>query len=63
MTPAATASGKLHGARRQAGGFLVEDIERRQTDVGDFLFAKDDLLIGRDVRRRRDVGYRSAGRR
>jgi hypothetical protein len=25
--------------------FLVEDIERRQTDVGDFLFTKKDFVL------------------
>src|SRR5262249_28099225 len=52
---------KLHGSRRQSGGFLVEDVECRQADVGDFLFAKNDLLIGADVGRRHGGG-RCTGR-
>ena len=51
-TAAATAtstnnnSGELHVA---AGVFLIEEIERGETDVGHFLFAKNEALIGRDV--------------
>jgi len=67
--PAATASaaptatsannnnGQLHFA---AGAFLVEEMERGETDVGHFLFAKNEALIGRDVVSSRDIsrGYR-----
>ena len=59
--PAATAStaaptnndsGELHAA---TGVFLVEEVERGETDVGHFLFAKYEALIGRDVVRLRDI--------
>ena len=65
-TAAATAtstnnnSGELHLA---ADVFLIEEIERGETDVGHFLFAKNEALIGRDVVRMRDMssGYRVRG--
>ena len=45
MTTAATA-GDLDAA---AQVFPVEQIERGETDVGHFLFAENQALIGRDV--------------
>jgi hypothetical protein len=46
-----------------ASAFRIEQIERGETDVGHFLFAKNEALIGRDVARLRDVssGYRVRG--
>ena len=43
--------------------FLIEEIERGETDVGHFLFAKNEALIGRDVVRLREIssGYRVRG--
>ena len=65
-TAAATAtstnnnSGELHLA---ADVFLIEEIERGETDVGHFLFAKNEALIGRDVVGLREIrrGYRVRG--
>jgi Uncharacterized alpha/beta hydrolase domain (DUF2235) len=59
-TPANNNDGKLHVA---AGGFLIEEMERGETDVGHFLFAKNEALIGRDAVRLRDItiGYRGCG--
>src|SRR5437868_6957564 len=37
---------------------LVEEIERRQTDVGDFLFTESDRMSRYKVRRRREVRRR-----
>jgi hypothetical protein len=53
-TSAATASsGFLYAA---ANVFPIEDIERGETDVGHFLFAKNEALIGRGIVRLRDTG-------
>jgi hypothetical protein len=50
----ATASaGHLHAA---ANVFLIENIERGERDVGHFLFAKNEALIGRGVVKLRDAG-------
>jgi len=49
-TPAA--SGKLFAEPGRSGVLLVEDIERPQADVGDFLFIEGDLLTKRKVLRR-----------
>jgi hypothetical protein len=40
--------------------FLIEEMERGEADVGHFLFAKNEALIGRDVVRLREIsrGYR-----
>ena len=63
VTTAATAAsaGQLHAAR--ANVFLVEEIERGETDVGHFLFAKNEALIGRGIAGLRDVdrGRRGSG--
>jgi hypothetical protein len=49
---------------REAGGaaFPVEEVECCKTDVGHFLFAKNETLIGRGVLRLRNVGGRNSGR-
>jgi hypothetical protein len=48
---------------REAGGavFLVEEMERRKTDVGHFLFAKNEALIGYGAQRLRNIGSRNGG--
>src|SRR5204863_455377 len=43
-TSANNNSGELHVA---ASVFLIEEIERGETDVGHFLFAKNKALVGR----------------
>ena len=48
MTAAAAAS-QLYAAARFRGVLLVEDIERRQADVGDFLSTEGDLVTRRNV--------------
>jgi hypothetical protein len=52
--------GELHVA---VSDFLIEKMERGETDVGHFLFAKNEALIGRDVLRLREIssGYRVRG--
>ena len=60
-TPANNNDGELlHVA---AIDFLIGEIERGETDVGHFLFAKNEALIGRDVVRLREIssGYRVRG--
>ena len=59
-TPANNNGGELHVA---ASVFLIEEIERCKADVGHFLFAKNEALIGRDFVRLRDIssGYRARG--
>jgi hypothetical protein len=57
-TPADNNDGELlHVA---AIDFLIEEMERGEADVGHFLFAKNEALIGRDVVRVREIsrGYR-----
>jgi hypothetical protein len=60
MTAAAAAAARH---MRQAGGavFPVEEVECRETDVGHFLFAENEALIGRGVRRLRNVRSRKRG--
>jgi len=58
-TTAAAAARDLHEAA--AAAFLVEDVECRQTDVRDFLFAENEALIGRGVQRLRNVRGRNRG--
>jgi hypothetical protein len=41
---ATTGQSKLFGKRGSSGIFLVEDIERRQADVREFLLAKKELV-------------------
>ena len=59
-TPANNNDSQLHVA---ASDFLIGEIERGETDVGHFLFAKNEALIGRDVVRLREIssGYRVRG--
>jgi hypothetical protein len=45
MAATATSAGHLHAA---ANMFLIEEMERGETDVSHFLFAQDETLIGRD---------------
>lgn len=64
MARAATATtasaGYLHAA---ANVFPVEEMERGETDVGHFLFPKNEVLIGRGIVRLRDIsrGHRGCG--
>ena len=60
-TPANNNDGELHHVA--ASDFLIGEIERGETDVGHFLFAKNEALIGRDVVRLREIssGYRVRG--
>jgi hypothetical protein len=60
-TTAAAAAARDLG---QAAGavFLVEDVECSKTDVGYFLFAKNEALIGCGVQRLRNVRSRKSGR-
>ena len=51
---------ELHAAG--ADVFLVEEIERGETDVGHFLFAKNEAVIGRAGGGLRDIGSRHRGR-
>jgi hypothetical protein len=47
MAAATASTGHLNGAfLRSSRSFLVEDIERGQTHVGDLFFAEGDLMIG-----------------
>src|SRR5262249_12388666 len=48
---AAAASSKFFPKSRRSGVFLVEDVERRQADVGDFFLTECDLGRGRGPRR------------
>ena len=51
-TAAAASTGELDITFfRRSRAFLVEDVERGQTHIGDFFFAQSDLLIGRIIRR------------
>jgi hypothetical protein len=60
---AATASRKLQHAALECGAvFLVEDIERRQADIRDFLFSEADLVTLRSVVHRRHIRGRPDGR-
>jgi hypothetical protein len=69
-TASAAASGKLYGGLECSlyGGlersnvFLVENVERRQTDVGDFLVCECDFVALRKVIHRRHIGDRHTGR-
>jgi hypothetical protein len=57
-TATTASAGQLHAA---ADVFPIEDIKRGETDVGHFLFAQDEALIGRVSVRLRDI--RSGRRR
>jgi hypothetical protein len=62
MAAAATTAtaGYLHAATKV---FPIEEMERGEADVGHFLFAKNEALIGRGVVRLRDIssGHRGCG--
>src|ERR1700759_3432836 len=60
VTTTAAAAGQLHAA---ADVLPVEEIERGETDVGHFLFAENEALIGRGVVGLRHVGIGDRGRR
>jgi hypothetical protein len=58
---AAATSDELYAAGRQCSAiFFVEDIERRQADVGDFLFGESNFVAHSSVRRRH-IHCRSSG--
>jgi hypothetical protein len=63
-TAAASAAANDDGGQLYAAAsiFLVEEIERGETDVGHFLVTEDQALIGRAVVRLRDVGGGYCGR-
>jgi hypothetical protein len=52
------AAGFLNEAAKRSRVLLVEHIERRQADVGDFLVTESDGVARRNVRRLRQVRYR-----
>jgi hypothetical protein len=52
-TTTAPAARQLHAAAKV---FSVEEMERGQTDVGHFLFAKNEALIWRGIVRLQDTG-------
>jgi hypothetical protein len=56
----ATTAGQLYGA---ANVFPIEEIERGETDVLHFLFAKNEALIGRGIVRLRDISSGHRGSR
>jgi hypothetical protein len=57
-TTAASAARQLHAAAKVLS---IEEMERGQTDVGHFLFAKNEALIGRGIVRLRDTGSGHCG--
>ena len=54
---AATAACQLYAALGRCLVLLVEDVKRRQTDVGDFLVTQSDLMARRITRRLRLIAY------
>src|SRR5277367_2429404 len=50
-TAATATPGELYAAARLRCGFLVEEIKRRQADVGDFFFTERERLSRREIRR------------
>jgi uncharacterized protein involved in copper resistance len=61
-TAASTAAATARYLGEAAGAvFLVEQVECSQTDVGYFLFAKNEALIGRGVQRLGNVRSRNSG--
>jgi hypothetical protein len=44
VAPAAAMSDKLYVGLRGSDIFLVEDIERRQADIGDFLLTEHEVI-------------------
>jgi hypothetical protein len=61
VTTAATATSARHLHAATPDVFLVEEIERGQTDVSHFLFAKNEALIGHGIAGLWDVGCRRRG--
>jgi hypothetical protein len=67
-TASAAASGELYGGLERSlyGGpkrvFLVENVERRQADVGDFLFSERDLVPLPNIVHRRRIRDLHTGR-
>ena len=57
-TPANNNDGQFHVVAR---GFLIEEMERGETDVGHFLFAKNEALIGRGIIGDISTGHRGGG--
>jgi hypothetical protein len=57
----AAASGYLDAQSRCRRVFLVDDIERRQTDVGELFFTEYDFMARRDLLQRK-IRRRTAGR-
>jgi hypothetical protein len=58
---AASAAGQLYGATNVV--FPIEEMERGETDVLHFLFAKNETLIGRGIVRLRDISSAHRGSR
>jgi transketolase N-terminal domain/subunit len=56
---ATTAAGHLHAALGRRDIFLVEYVERRQADVGDFFHAERQLMVKSKGRRRRHIRRRN----
>ena len=54
---AAAAAGLLEAALGRCRVLLVEDVKRRQTDVGDFLVTQSDLMARRIIRRLRLIAH------
>ena len=52
VSAAAAASGKLYVAVKRSGALLVEDKERRQADVREFLLTESNLVTRCDALRR-----------
>jgi hypothetical protein len=60
MAAAAAAAGQLHAAATNV--FPIEEMEGGETDVGHFLFAKNEaLLIGRGIVGLRDISSGECG--
>src|SRR6202011_662700 len=55
---AAAATGFLYQALKRSCVLLVEDVERRQADVGDFLFTESDFVTRCNVRCPRNIRCR-----
>ena len=60
-TAAATTAAAPRGFHATANVFPIEEMERGETDVGHFLFAKNEALIGRGIVRLRDTGSGRCG--
>ena len=58
---ATATAGHLHAALGRRNVLLVEDVERRQADVGDFFHAKRQLMIESKGRGHRNICRRHGG--